>query len=200
MTKLDENETEADLVIHEDGVWALNFEQFFEENPLFDDSCKISSPEFVTEVITKKIYPSHGAFSCEDIVSVNDTASKLKIFKQYFSEENPKRLYRFRIQFYLCFHNWIDSTQSFSEMLLQLENQYEAVSLMKKWHDQGKIDIINAESSPSFLFFLVTPDIFHEALTKQGIGHEIIDLDQATLAQNHFLAETEKYRKKLGLK
>jgi hypothetical protein len=171
-------------------------ERFIKDQSLFANPPELSAPYFVEEIIARKKISPEGYYQWEDIVAANDPLSKRKLVDKYFTEENPRRLYRFSIDFSLCFHNWIDPTQTFPKMLIRLKDQYDALSLVAEWHDQNKIEIFGKDSSPSFLNFIVTPDILYEALAHPGIGHNILDFEIATLAQNHYLDEIEVCRKK----
>lgn len=199
MTRFTIDETEEELVIHEDGVWAIDLEHFVRDQSLFNNSFELSTPIFVEEIIAKKEWSPEGHWKWDDVVAANDPISKLRLLKKYFSKENSKRLYRAKFEFYLSFHNWIDPTQPFSEILIHLKDQYDALSLIADWYDQGKIKIVGKDSSPALLNFLVTLDIFHEAIALSGIGYNINDTEKATLAKNHYLDENEEYRKKYGL-
>ena len=190
MTKLN-TQYDGESPKYEDDTWGIPFELFSQETSLFDDSSDFTIPEFVEEVFALKEKFASGSYQWIDIVGVQDSKSKREIFKEYFSQDPPKRLFRSEFTFYLSFHDWVDSTQSFSEMLLRLQDQYCALLLIADWYEEGKVKITNVDSSPSLLNFLVTPDIFNEVLDNPGIGYTLNPNEVATLAQDHYIDETE---------
>ncbi len=179
--------------MYEDDTWAVPFNLFSMEKSLLVDPIDSSYPEFMEEVYARrKILPSGGyQWIEESIVGVYDSKSKREMFKEYFSQENPTRLFRSEIEFYLSFHNWVDPTKPFSKMISRLKEQIKAVSLIDNFHRQGKVKITNVDDSPALLYFIVTPDVFKEVFANPGIGYTLNFNELATLAQDHYNDETE---------
>jgi hypothetical protein len=180
----------------EDDVWAINLKLFSQDQSIFRNPMDIAAPEFVEEIIASKANNENGYYQWGNIIAANDPISKRELFVDYFGKEKPERLYRFRILFLLNFHNWIDPSESFPKMLIRLKDQYDALSLIADWSAKGKIKIFNIEVTPAYIFFLVTPDILHEAFAHPGMCHQILDSDLATLSQDHYNEENEEFFKR----
>ncbi|MHA1945094.1 MAG: hypothetical protein ACXAC6_06600 [Candidatus Hodarchaeales archaeon] len=181
---------------YEDDTWAIPLKLFSQDASLFSDFPELTTPEFVEEVFVHKKELDKNGFQWVDIIAVNDSKSKQELFKEYFSQENPLRIFRLEIEFYLSFHNWVDPTKSFPEMQIRLKEQVDALSLVADWYDKGKVEITNTDNSPALLYFLVTPDIFNKVLANPGIGYTLNPNQVATLAQDHYFDETANSFKK----
>ena len=194
MTNLN-TQYDAESPKYEDDTWAIPFKLFSQNASLLSDIPVLTTPEFVEEVFVRKKELDNNGYQWVDIVAVNDSKSKQELFKEYFSNKKPERLFRLEIEFYLSFPNWIDPTESFPEKFIRLKEQFDTLSLVADWYDQGKVEITNTDNSPALLYFLVTPDIFNEALANSGIGYTLNPNEIATLAQDHYIDETKAFAK-----
>lgn len=195
MTKL-HTQYDEESPMYEDDTWAIPFGLFSHDTSLFSDFPDLPTSKFVEEVFVHKRKLDDDGYQWVDIVAVNDSTSKKELFKEYFSQDEPERLFRLEFEFYLSFHNWVDPTKSFPEMLIRLKEQLAALSFVSDCYDQRKVQITKTDDSPAILYFLVTPDIFNEVLANPGIDYALNPNQVATLAQDHYIDESANSIKK----
>ncbi len=187
---IEEFELNPLLVDHEDpgpryeaDRLAVDFSTFSQDTPLFSDPPQKSVSCFATEVIMRRKCFPNGSCDWVDYVPANDPQQKERLFEEYISGQNLSRLFRVYYEFYLCFHNWVDGSDSFEQIQTQLEDQLDAIKKVIHWHTQGKIKVHNTDSSPSILYFHSTADIFHEVMDHPSISFYIDDTEIITLAR-----------------
>ncbi|NHJ02841.1 MAG: hypothetical protein EAX86_11945 [Candidatus Heimdallarchaeota archaeon] len=93
--------------------------------------------------------------------------------KEWILEENISQYLQFKPEFFISFHNWIDSTNSFEKIHNFLLEQVNALKQMEKWRNQGDLIVTHIEERPSMIFFDVSPRIFKKVLHSKGIAFSV---------------------------
>ena len=149
-------------------------------------------PLFVEEVFAHRKKLNSLSYKWVDIIAITDSTAKRELFQDYFSQKSHERIFRTYFRFYISFRDWIYPSQTIPTMLKKLKEQYDALSLIEDWIEQGKLKITEVDDSPSLMYFLVTPDIFYEVLSNPGIGYRHNDNETVTLAKDHYTKASAK--------
>jgi len=172
---------------YEEGYLALPFSIFSSEHtPPFETNPNEKFSKVVEEVYAHRRKNHSQSYEWFDIIAVNNSKAKRELFKKYFNQENPNRLFRLYISFYLRFNHWIHASQPIPDILKQLKTRQDTLSLVMEWIEQGKLIITDKLNDSALIYFLVTPDIFHDVLTHPDISYEFIDQETVTLSQDHY--------------
>ena len=181
---------------YEDDYLALPFSIFsLDHSSSFVTTSNQAFSQFVEEVFAHRRKQISQSYVWVDVIAVNDSTAKRELFRKYFSQKSPERLFRSYIRFYLCFNNWIYPSQPIPNMLKQLKTRQVTLSLVLDWIKLEKLIITDTDNNSAHMYFLVTPDIFYDVLTLSDIGFELLDQETVTLGQDHYkTASAESYR------